>query len=156
MAPIQIGFLIFTFLAPLVLWVLSRHLESVRFAREICRAFAGALVAAYAGTFVALIRDGAFVPRYALPMQLCDWALVATVIALTLRRQTCFELAYFWGLAGTVQALITPAVDVTTACRVSSSAFTADFTSREDQSPFSFAPSSLSESSTARENSFVT
>ena len=118
MAPIQIGFLIFTFLAPLLLWILSRHLESVRFARGICWLFAGALVAAYAGTFVALIRDGAFIPRYALPMQLCDWALVATVIALTLRWQTCFELAYFWGLAGTVQALITPAVDATTACRV--------------------------------------
>jgi hypothetical integral membrane protein (TIGR02206 family) len=44
-------------------------------------------------------------------MQLCDWTFATAVIALTLRRQTCFELTYFWGLAGTLQALITPAVD---------------------------------------------
>ena len=118
MPGIQLGFLIFTFLSPLLLWVLSRHLESKRFARGICWVFAGALVAAFAGTVAALIRDDTFVPRYALPMQLCDWALVAAVIALTLRSQTCFELAYFWGLSGTVQALITPAVDTTTTCRV--------------------------------------
>ena len=118
MPGIQVGFLIFTFLSPLLLWVLSRHLESGRFARGICLIFAASLVAAFAGTVAALIRDGTFVPQYALPMQLCDWALVATVIALTLRSQTCFELAYFWGLSGTVQALITPAMDTTTVWRV--------------------------------------
>ena len=118
MAPIQIGFLIFTVVGPILLWILSRHLESVRFARWICWAFAGALVAACVGTIVVRLREDGFDPRYLLPMHLCDWALVATIVALTLRRQMCFELAYFWGLAGTAQALITPAVDTTTACRV--------------------------------------
>jgi len=118
MAPIQIGFLIFTFVAPLLLWVLSRHLASLRFARGICVAFAGALVVAYATSLIVLIRDDAFIARYALPMQLCDWALVATLMALLLRWQTCFELAYFWGLAGTAQALVTPAVDASTGWRV--------------------------------------
>lgn len=118
MAPIQIGFLIFTVAAPILLWILSRHLESVRFARWICRAFAGALLAAWLGTVIVRWREDGFDPRHVLPMHLCDWALLATVIALTLRWQMCFELAYFWGLAGTVQALITPAVDTTAACRV--------------------------------------
>ena len=118
MAPIQIGFLIFTVAGPILLWVLSRHLESRRFARWICWTFAGALVAAWAGTVVVRLRDDGFDSRYLLPMHLCDWALIATVIALMLRWQTCFELAYFWGIAGTAQALITPAVDTTTACRV--------------------------------------
>ena len=117
MSPIQAGFLIFAFASPVLLWVLSRHLESERFARGICRCFAGALVAAYAGIVIELIHDGAFTFRYTMPMQLCDWALIATVAALMLRRQTCFELAYFWGFSGTLQALITPALDVTTACR---------------------------------------
>jgi hypothetical integral membrane protein (TIGR02206 family) len=111
---IQVGFLIFTFASPLLLWILSRHLESPRFALGICWLFAGALVVALAGTFIIRLRDDGFDLRYTLPMQLCDWALIATVVALTLRRQMCFELAYFWGLAGTVQALITPAVDAST------------------------------------------
>jgi hypothetical integral membrane protein (TIGR02206 family) len=47
-----------------------------------------------------------------LPCHLCDWAAVATLLALTGRRQAPFELAYCWGLAGTFQALVTPAVAV--------------------------------------------
>jgi hypothetical integral membrane protein (TIGR02206 family) len=43
-------------------------------------------------------------------MQLCDWALFAVVGALLWRSQTCFELGYFWGLCGTLQALVTPAI----------------------------------------------
>ena len=118
MSGIQVGFLIFTFAGPLLLWVLSRHLESQRFARGICWFFAVALAVTFVGIFVIRLHDDGFDFRYALPMQLCDWALVATIVALTLRRQTCFELAYFWGLSGTVQALITPALDTTTAWRI--------------------------------------
>ena len=44
----------------------------------------------------------------ALPMQLCDWALFATIAALLTRNIYCFELAYFWGLAGTIQGIVTP------------------------------------------------
>jgi hypothetical integral membrane protein (TIGR02206 family) len=116
--PIQIGFLIFTFLGPILLWILSRHVDSLRFAKGICWTFALALAGAWAATMVILVRDDALIPRYALPMQLCDWALAATVVALVMRRQLCFELSYFWGLAGTVQALITPALDDTTIFRV--------------------------------------
>ncbi len=118
MPGIQVGFLIFTFAGPILLWILSRHVDSLRFAKGICWTFALALTGAWATTIVVLYRDDALIPRYALPMQLCDWALAATVVALVLRRQLCFELAYFWGLAGTAQALITPALDDTTMCRV--------------------------------------
>lgn len=47
----------------------------------------------------------------ALPMHLCDWALLATAAALWWRAPRCFEVAYFWGLAGTIQGLLTPAID---------------------------------------------
>lgn len=113
MPPIQIAFLIFTFAGPLLLWILSRHLDSERFAKGICWFFALALVCAKSGTLIAVWREGDLTADYALPMHLCDWAIAATVAALTLRRQICFELAYFWGLAGTAQALITPALDST-------------------------------------------
>ena len=43
-----------------------------------------------------------------LPMYLCDWASFAVIVALVWRRQLVYELAYFWGLAGTLQAVLTP------------------------------------------------
>lgn len=43
-----------------------------------------------------------------LPFQLCDWEIVACVAALLWRHQQAYELAYFWGLSGTLQALLTP------------------------------------------------
>ena len=118
MSGIQIGFLIFTFAGPVLLWILSRHVDSVRFANGICRIFALALIGAWAGTIITHWLAGDLTLDFSLPMHLCDWALAATVVALTLRRQLCFELAYFWGLAGTAQALITPAVDTTTIWRI--------------------------------------
>ncbi len=44
----------------------------------------------------------------ALPLQLCDAAIFVTALALLLRAQLLVEVTYFWGLAGTIQALITP------------------------------------------------
>ena len=43
-----------------------------------------------------------------LPFQLCDWTILACVAALVWRRRLAYELAYFWGLSGTLQALLTP------------------------------------------------
>jgi hypothetical integral membrane protein (TIGR02206 family) len=43
-----------------------------------------------------------------LPMHLCDWATIAIIIALLTQKQSFYEPAYFWGLAGTIQALLTP------------------------------------------------
>lgn len=49
----------------------------------------------------------------ALPMHLCDWAMIAVILSLTLRgKQVIFELAYFWGLAGTLQGVLTPNLQV--------------------------------------------
>ncbi|HEY5047311.1 MAG TPA: TIGR02206 family membrane protein [Rhizomicrobium sp.] len=44
----------------------------------------------------------------AIPLNLCDWATMATFIALVNPTQKSYELAYFWALCGTTQALITP------------------------------------------------
>jgi len=44
----------------------------------------------------------------ALPLQLCDAAIFIAAFALVLRTQLLVELTYFWGLAGTIQAVITP------------------------------------------------
>jgi len=46
----------------------------------------------------------------AYPMNLCDWATVATIITLVRPNQRSYELAYFWALAGTLQGMLTPDV----------------------------------------------
>ena len=51
---------------------------------------------------------GVFSWRSQIPLQVCDLVGLTTLLALTLRNSKIFEIAYFWGLAGTVQAVITP------------------------------------------------
>jgi len=46
--------------------------------------------------------------RYSLPLQLCDVAIFIAAAALWTRHQLLIEITYFWGLAGTIQALLTP------------------------------------------------
>jgi hypothetical integral membrane protein (TIGR02206 family) len=43
-----------------------------------------------------------------LPFQLCDWVIFACAAALLWRHQLAYELAWFWGLSGTLQAVLTP------------------------------------------------
>ena len=43
-----------------------------------------------------------------LPFQLCDVSLIAAILALWLQRPLPFELAYYFGLGGATQALLTP------------------------------------------------
>lgn len=43
-----------------------------------------------------------------LPLQLCDMGIFVAAAALWTRRQLLVETTYFWALAGTIQALLTP------------------------------------------------
>ena len=47
-----------------------------------------------------------------LPLQLCDVATLTAGLALLTRRPLLCALTYFWGLAATMQALLTPALTV--------------------------------------------
>jgi hypothetical integral membrane protein (TIGR02206 family) len=46
--------------------------------------------------------------QYSLPLELCDLVLIACVLSLFRPSQFATEIAYFWGLGGVVQALLTP------------------------------------------------
>ncbi len=43
-----------------------------------------------------------------LPLQLCDWGMVVVIVAMWTGNQRWFEVAYFWGIGGTLQAVLTP------------------------------------------------
>ena len=74
------------------------------------RALAVLLVGAEVGWWVYLVATHANRAEllYALPFQLCDAAIFVSAVALWTRRQILVEVTYFWGLAGTIQAIITP------------------------------------------------
>jgi hypothetical integral membrane protein (TIGR02206 family) len=74
------------------------------------RALAVVLIGAEVGwwIFLAVTHASRSELAYALPLQFCDAAIIVSALALWLRRQLLVEVTYFWGLAGTIQAIITP------------------------------------------------
>lgn len=47
-----------------------------------------------------------------LPLHLCDIAAIVAGFALLTRNRTLCDLTYFWGLAATIQGLVTPAIQI--------------------------------------------
>jgi len=39
---------------------------------------------------------------------MCDWGMVVVIVAMLTGNQRWFEVAYFWGIGGTLQAVLTP------------------------------------------------
>jgi hypothetical integral membrane protein (TIGR02206 family) len=53
--------------------------------------------------------SGSITWEQALPFQLCDWTMIAVVIAcLNGGRPRWLEVIYFWGIGGSLQAVLTP------------------------------------------------
>src|SRR4051794_28626551 len=52
-------------------------------------------------------REG-LVRHKGLPFQLGDWAMVPIIVAFLTASERWLEVAYFWGIGGTLQAIITP------------------------------------------------
>jgi hypothetical integral membrane protein (TIGR02206 family) len=53
-------------------------------------------------------RGGAVNWQQMLPLQLCDWGMVVVIVAMLTKSERWFEVAYFWGIGGTLQAVLTP------------------------------------------------
>jgi hypothetical integral membrane protein (TIGR02206 family) len=77
-------------------------------ARSVAFSLAALLVVNAAITYRTRLATDRFDVSTWLPMHLCDWATIAVVLALCFRWQWSYELAYFWSLGGTLQALLTP------------------------------------------------
>jgi hypothetical integral membrane protein (TIGR02206 family) len=72
------------------------------------RGLALALVAYTVVVYARLGIAGELSAAYALPLELCHWVMIACVVALLRPSRLASEVAYYWGLAGTSQAVITP------------------------------------------------
>lgn len=88
----------------------------------VCYALAITLVGAQVAGDIVEIQLGRYTIQRSLPLHLCDIGAFVSALALILaarpphrdslgRWQTLFEAAYFWGLGGTTQALLTPVID---------------------------------------------
>jgi hypothetical integral membrane protein (TIGR02206 family) len=98
-------------LVPLTLALFARHEHLGRHADRLTRlGLALFQVAGWLGWSWTGLDKGTLGLDNGLPLNLCDWAEVALVIALLTRNQFAYELGYFWGLGGTLQGVLTPTI----------------------------------------------
>jgi len=97
-----------TIAIPLGLAAVVRASSSRWFERVVAISLAACLTVNYLGAAVFLWRQHHLYWAEMLPFQLCDWAMVAIIVALINGRRSWFEVAYFWGIGGTLQAIVTP------------------------------------------------
>ena len=93
---------------PLFFWATARGASREGYRSGVRYGLAGLLLVNWIGYEIERYMAGVFTPAGALPMQLCDWAMFAVIAALVTRRFGVYEVAYFWGMAGTLQAILTP------------------------------------------------
>jgi len=104
--PPHLTVLFLTVAIPLVLCLLARRVPPA--ATIISYGLAAILLANKVAVLSYSIAHNSVPWTQRLPMQLCDWVTFIVAAALIWRKRTLCELAYFWGLAGTLQATITP------------------------------------------------
>lgn len=108
----HIGVLALVLAVSLALSLTARRTHDPCIARVIRFALAALLAASWVVWFALLYDRGWFSAATVLPMNLCDWATIATVLSLVRPNRRTYELAYFWALSGTLVALLTPALAV--------------------------------------------
>jgi hypothetical integral membrane protein (TIGR02206 family) len=98
-----------TLLLPVVLAITFRGTKSILLDRAVRWSLATLLIANYIAYVVYRWQHGYVDWREMLPMQLCDWTMIAVVVALFKEnRERWIEVAYFWGIGGSLQAIFTP------------------------------------------------
>ena len=97
-----------TIALPFVLAAFVRKSRWPRCERTIARLLAVTLAVNYLGYEIYLALTAGLSWEKALPFQLCDWAMIAIIVALLTGRERWLEVAYFWGIGGTAQAILTP------------------------------------------------
>jgi hypothetical integral membrane protein (TIGR02206 family) len=97
-----------TVMLPLVLALIVHRTKSRVLERSIAFAISALLLINYLAYLIVARNLGATTWQKVLPMQLCDWAMVVIIGALWTGNRRWLEVAYFWGIGGTLQAILTP------------------------------------------------
>ena len=98
---------------PFILTLIVKRLDSAA-TRVVCGTFAGVLLFNEAlnwGYRLEAIGVHAFV-RAHLPLHVCGISVFAVAATLVFRSRMAYEIAYFWGLVGATNAVVTPQLEV--------------------------------------------
>jgi hypothetical integral membrane protein (TIGR02206 family) len=93
---------------PFILAAFVRKSRWARTERVVGRLLALLLLFNYVAFEIYLASTGGWAWQKALPFHLCNWAMVVIIVALLTGRARWLEVAYFWGIGGTLQAVLTP------------------------------------------------
>src|SRR5947207_2982652 len=107
-SPSHFTVIFLTVVLPFLLAFAVHRTKSRRLERSICLALSALLLINYVA-YVFVARNFGVDHWYKLlPLQLCDWAMIVIIGALWTGNRRWLEVAYFWGIGGTLQAIITP------------------------------------------------
>jgi hypothetical integral membrane protein (TIGR02206 family) len=106
--PPHIIVIFLTVCLPFVLAAIVRRTKSSRVERMIIGFLSAVLLLNYIIYLIFIRSRGTATWQQMLPMQLCDWGMVVVLVAMWTGNQRWFEVAYFWGIGGTLQAVLTP------------------------------------------------
>ena len=97
-----------TIVLPFVLAAMVWRTKSQSLEKTIIAVLSAVLILNYL-VYLIFIRSRGIVDwQHMLPMQMCDWGMVVVIVAMWTGSQRWFEVAYFWGVGGTLQAVLTP------------------------------------------------
>jgi hypothetical integral membrane protein (TIGR02206 family) len=97
-----------TIALPFALAAIVRRTRSERIEKLIIAILSAVLILNYVVYLVFIRSHGVVDWRQMLPMQMCDWGMFVVIVAMWSGNQRWFEVAYFWGIGGTLQAVLTP------------------------------------------------
>ena len=97
-----------TIAMPFALAAIVWRTKSVRVEKLIIGILCAILVLNYVVYLIFIRSHGVVDWQHMLPMQMCDWGMVVVIVAMCTGSQRWFEVAYFWGIGGTLQAVLTP------------------------------------------------
>lgn len=100
--------ILLTAVLPFVLAAIVWRTKSAAVNRTIIVAISAILILNYVFYLVHTRSFGQLTWAQMLPMQMCDWAMVVVMVTLWSANRRWFEVAYFWGIGGTLQAVLTP------------------------------------------------
>ena len=100
--------ILITIVLPFALAALVRRTQSQRIEKLIIAALSAVLILNYLAYLIFIRSQDVVDWRQMLPMQMCDWGIVVVIVAMWTGHQRWFEVAYFWGIGGTLQAVLTP------------------------------------------------
>ena len=100
--------ILLTIALPFALAALVRRTKSSLLERTVIAVLSGLLVFNYVAYLILVRQTGVLGWKQMSPMQLCDWAMFVIIVAMWTGNRAWFEVAYFWGIGGTVQAVLTP------------------------------------------------